>query len=89
MPAEEAMVPKDKYTVFDRKEKRYRKSIRSMFFYLFLCSLERGLWGGGEVGRGEGEKGEGKGEPSLICVCVFLEVPKWTRVSQRINPPGF
>ena len=20
---------------------------------------------------------------------VFLELPKWTKVSQRINPPGF
>lgn len=31
MPTEAEMVPKDKYTVFDRKEKRYRKSIRSMY----------------------------------------------------------
>ncbi|KAL8920325.1 MAG: hypothetical protein Q9172_004557 [Xanthocarpia lactea] len=45
MPREEEMRPKDKYTVFDRKEKRYRKGIH--------------------------------------------KVPKWTRVSQRINPPGF
>ncbi|KAG7006222.1 54S ribosomal protein L31 [Physcia stellaris] len=30
MPTEAEMVPKDKYTVFDRKEKKYRKSIRSM-----------------------------------------------------------
>jgi hypothetical protein len=29
MPVEEEMVPKDKYTIFDRKEKKYRKSIRS------------------------------------------------------------
>ena len=29
MPKEEEMVPKDKYTIFDRKEKKYRKSIRS------------------------------------------------------------
>ncbi|KAL8647254.1 MAG: hypothetical protein Q9226_006509 [Calogaya cf. arnoldii] len=45
MPSEEEMRPKDKYTVFDRKEKRYRKGIH--------------------------------------------KIPKWTRVSQRINPPGF
>ncbi|KAL8858328.1 MAG: hypothetical protein Q9178_005191 [Gyalolechia marmorata] len=45
MPREEEMRPKDKYTVFDRKEKKYRKGIH--------------------------------------------KVPKWTRVSQRINPPGF
>lgn len=29
MPAEEEMLPKDKYTVFDRKVKRYRKGIHS------------------------------------------------------------
>jgi len=27
MPKEEEMLPKDKYTIFDRKEKKYRKSI--------------------------------------------------------------
>lgn len=31
MPKEEEMLPKDKYTIFDRKEKKYRKSIRSEF----------------------------------------------------------
>lgn len=31
MPTEAEMVPKDKYTVFDRKEKTYRKSIRSTY----------------------------------------------------------
>ncbi|KAL6711518.1 54S ribosomal protein L31, mitochondrial [Coniothyrium glycines] len=45
MPTEAEMLPKDKYTVFDRKVKRYRKGIH--------------------------------------------KVPKWTRVSQRLNPPGF
>jgi hypothetical protein len=30
MPREEEMLPKDKYTIFDRKEKKYRKTIRSM-----------------------------------------------------------
>ena len=29
MPREEEMVPKDKYTMFDRKEKTYRKGIHS------------------------------------------------------------
>lgn len=35
MPREEEMRPKDKYTMFDRKEKKYRKGIHSMssFFY--------------------------------------------------------
>ncbi|KAI5289617.1 hypothetical protein KEM54_003566 [Ascosphaera aggregata] len=45
MPREEEMLPKDKYTIFDRKERTYRKGIHKL--------------------------------------------PKWTRVSQRINPPGF
>ncbi|OAR02481.1 hypothetical protein LLEC1_05293 [Akanthomyces lecanii] len=45
MPREEEMLPKDKYTIFDRKAKKFRKGIH--------------------------------------------KVPKWTRVSQRINPPGF
>jgi len=45
MPREEEMLPKDKYTIFDRKEKKYRKGIHKL--------------------------------------------PKWTRVSQRLNPPGF
>ncbi|KAK2066585.1 hypothetical protein P8C59_000390 [Phyllachora maydis] len=45
MPTEAEMLPKDKYTLFDRKAKRYRKGIH--------------------------------------------KVPKWTRVSQRINPPGY
>lgn len=29
MPREEEMLPKDKYTIFDRKEKKYRKGIHS------------------------------------------------------------
>jgi hypothetical protein len=32
MPREEEMLPKDKYTIFDRKEKKYRKGIHSMWF---------------------------------------------------------
>jgi hypothetical protein len=31
MPTEAEMLPRDKYTVFDRKEKRYRKGIHSEF----------------------------------------------------------
>lgn len=30
MPREEEMVPKDKYTIFDKKEKTYRKGLHSM-----------------------------------------------------------
>ncbi|EKG15262.1 General substrate transporter [Macrophomina phaseolina MS6] len=45
MPTEQEMLAKDKYTVFDRYEKKYRKGLHKL--------------------------------------------PKWTRVSQRLNPPGF
>ncbi|RDA84499.1 hypothetical protein CP532_0960 [Ophiocordyceps camponoti-leonardi (nom. inval.)] len=45
MPTEAEMLPRDKYTMFDRKAKRYRKGIHKL--------------------------------------------PKWTRVSQRVNPPGY
>lgn len=31
MPTEAEMLPRDKYTMFDRKEKKYRKGIHSMF----------------------------------------------------------
>lgn len=31
MPREEEMLPKDKYTMFDRKEKKYRKGVHSTF----------------------------------------------------------
>ena len=34
MPREEEMLARDKYTMFDRKAKRYRKSIHSMSFFL-------------------------------------------------------
>lgn len=45
MPTETEMPARDKYTIFDRKAKGYRKAVH--------------------------------------------KVPKWTRVSQRVNPPGF
>ncbi|KAF2860386.1 hypothetical protein K470DRAFT_270760 [Piedraia hortae CBS 480.64] len=45
MPTEREMLPKDKYTMFDRKRRSYRKGVHLL--------------------------------------------PKWTRVSQRVNPPGF
>jgi hypothetical protein len=32
MPTEAQMLPRDKYTMFDRKAKRYRKGIHSMLF---------------------------------------------------------
>lgn len=45
MPTEVEMLPKDKYTIFDRKVRGYRKGLHKL--------------------------------------------PKWTRLSQRVNPPGF
>lgn len=43
MPREDQMRPRDKYTIFDRKEKGYRKGIHSAFFFLLL------FWGGGRA----------------------------------------
>jgi Mitochondrial ribosomal protein L31 len=40
MPREEEMLPKDKYTIFDRKEKRYRKGIHSKQAIAFASLLE-------------------------------------------------
>ncbi|KAF2159369.1 hypothetical protein M409DRAFT_30119 [Zasmidium cellare ATCC 36951] len=45
MPTEQEMLPRDKYTMFDKKVRGYRKGVHKL--------------------------------------------PKWTRVSQRVNPPGF
>jgi hypothetical protein len=45
MPTEQEMLPRDKYSIFDKKVRGYRKGIHKL--------------------------------------------PKWTRVSQRLNPPGF
>ncbi|KAI1429284.1 mitochondrial ribosomal protein L31-domain-containing protein [Xylaria sp. FL1777] len=44
MPTEAEMLPKDKYTMFDRKEKRYRKGIHSRFlpFGEIGFTLDRG-----------------------------------------------
>ena len=35
MPTEAEMLPKDKYTIFDRKEKKYRKGIHSKWKALY------------------------------------------------------
>ena len=46
MPTEAEMRPKDKYTIFDRKEKGYRKGIHSQYppSLLELVFLWRGHW---------------------------------------------
>jgi hypothetical protein len=64
MPREEEMLPKDKYTIFDRKEKKYRKGIHSRV-------------------------SQNKNDMVYDANVVVTELPKWTRVSQRLNPPGF
>ena len=45
MPTEQEMLPRDKYSMFDKKVRGYRKGVHKL--------------------------------------------PKWTRLSQRVNPPGF
>lgn len=39
MPREEEMLPRDKYTIYDRKERGYRKGIHSMFLDLSCPSF--------------------------------------------------
>jgi hypothetical protein len=43
MPTEEEMLPKDKYTMFDRKAKRYRKGVHSTCYCCMLFSYPREL----------------------------------------------
>lgn len=78
MPKEEEMRAKDKYTIFDRKEKRYRKGIHSM-----CCQ-----WGTPQILR-SGVQSVLQLALSFANLIVLAELPKWTRVSQRLNPPGY
>lgn len=39
MPREEEMLPKDKYSIFDRKEKRYRKGIHSAYLPPYIVAV--------------------------------------------------
>ena len=43
MPTEQEMLPKDKYTVFDRKVKRYRKGIHSKWKFVLFAGEELGF----------------------------------------------
>lgn len=60
MPREEEMRPKDKYTMFDRKAKRYRKSVHSTSIllcwpYLFLLDWGMKLcWSHDDSGKRRG-----------------------------------
>ena len=88
MPTEPEMLPRDKYSMFDRKAKRYRKGIHS------TC---------GHGGDGGVSLSLSLPLPFLSHLLLLprdcgnlyrltlgcAELPKWTRVSQRINPPGF
>ena len=52
MPSEEEMRPKDKYTVFDRKEKRYRKGLHSECAFFGFGGMRGGDVLDNEEGRG-------------------------------------
>ena len=72
---EEEMRPKDKYTMFDSKAKGYRKGIHSESSVCISWFQEK---------RKEQMVGS-----DVADIRAFTELPKWTRISQRINPPGF
>lgn len=44
MPREEEMLPKDKYSIYDRKEKTYRKGIHSKFLPSENVAEKKQLW---------------------------------------------
>lgn len=50
MPTEAEMLPRDKYTMFDRKEKRYRKGIHSEFLPFGLAVWGKPGFSGGTGG---------------------------------------
>lgn len=64
MPTEEEMLPKDKYSVFDRKVKRYRKGIHS------TCRVHGG-YGRVETGANRQQRcrsGRGSARDSILRV---------------------
>ncbi|KAK4938280.1 hypothetical protein LTR10_021259 [Elasticomyces elasticus] len=68
MPREEEMLPKDKYTIFDRKEKKYRKGIHSMLCEaseagIVLISISR---------ASQVDKSEPESEPTRILVAAIM-----------------
>ena len=52
MPTEAEMLPRDKYSIFDRKVKGYRKSIHSEFPLAFSSLFSSWPWCAGLVGVG-------------------------------------
>jgi ribosomal L31-like protein len=69
MPTEAEMMPRDKYTMFVRYGKNYRKGIHSKSSFWGRCWILELEW--------------------FLLTALITELPKWTRVSQRLNPPGF
>lgn len=61
MPTEAEMLPRDKYTMFDRKAKRYRKGIHSMFDLAMLADRGDVLIGKRDP---EVDEGQPKNQPS-------------------------
>lgn len=78
MPREEEMLPKDKYTMFDKKAKRYRKGIHSMAPFCLHPWQDASKFNQFPGSRGQ-----------ILTRSSNIELPKWTRVSQRLNPPGY
>lgn len=72
MPREEQMRPKDKYTMFDRKEKTYRKGVHSELLILSLsfCSFSNTslfpFFGGDRSVIREGNQGRRRTGRSLV-----------------------
>lgn len=82
MPTEAEMLPRDKYTMFDRKEKKYRKGIHSKSTHGPRRRVGRVAFRHclGEICEALRDQ---------LMADLSLELPKWTRVSQRLNPPGY
>lgn len=95
MPREEQMKSKDKYTMFDRKAKRYRKGVHSelkkSIYSLCLPCLDGHATSLARKGGGRNFEVETYAIVDFFFsdVVFFLGLPKWTRVSQRVNPPGY
>lgn len=94
------MLPRDKYTMFDRKEKRYRKGIHSESLFPSPDRRRRHCRPG--ITRRAVSRAFVLILSFLACFALLSftcparltqnhppELPKWTRVSQRVNPPGF
>ncbi len=86
MPIEQEMLPRDKYTIFDRKEKKYRKSIRSEqllnrkeFVWKMLMALQS-YQNGRECHNGSILLDTSYG---LGSWCIILLVRKRQRVHER------